>query len=61
MTEQVNATGSREPAKDADMDFGGLSVGVSCGDAFSEGLETALPLPGSGVPANHERGRRGLG
>ncbi len=29
MTEQVNATGPREPAKDADLDFGGLPVRVS--------------------------------
>ena len=29
MTEPVNATGPREPAKDADLDFGGLAVGVS--------------------------------
>ena len=29
MTEQVNATGSREPAKDADVDFGGLAVRIS--------------------------------
>ncbi len=27
MTEQASATGSREPAKDADVDFGGLAVG----------------------------------
>ena len=36
---------------DADLDFCGLVVGVSCGDAFTEGLETAhLRLdPASGV------------
>jgi hypothetical protein len=44
----------------ADLDFGGLAVGVSCGDAFTEGLEAA-PLcldPTSGVisrPALPER------
>ena len=26
---------------DADVDFGGLAVGVSCGDAFAEGLAAA--------------------
>ena len=26
----------------ADLDFGGLAVGVSCGDAFTEGLEPTL-------------------
>ena len=41
MTEQANAIGSREPAKDADLDFGGLAVGVSCGDTFAEGREAA--------------------
>jgi hypothetical protein len=28
MTEQVNATGSREPAKDEELDFGGLAIGA---------------------------------
>lgn len=26
---------------DADMDFGGLAVGISCSDAFPEGFEAA--------------------
>ncbi|MDP2737288.1 MAG: hypothetical protein Q8O82_00900 [Pseudorhodobacter sp.] len=39
MTEQANTIGSREPAKDTDLDFGGLTVRVSRGYAFSEGLE----------------------
>lgn len=32
-----------EPVHECDtyLDFGGLAVGVSCGDAFSEGLEAA--------------------
>jgi hypothetical protein len=29
MTEQVSATGSREPAKDADVDFGGLTFRIA--------------------------------
>jgi hypothetical protein len=40
-----------------DLDFGVLAVGVSCGDALTEGLEAAHPLPGNGLPANHERVR----
>ena len=60
MTEQANAIGSREPAKDADLDFGGLAVGVSCGDTFAKGPEAAhLRLdPASGMvsgPAFPER------
>jgi hypothetical protein len=41
MNEQANAMCSREPANDADVDFGGLAIGVPCGDALAEGLETA--------------------
>ena len=33
----------------ADLDLGGLAVGVSCRDAFPEGLDAAHPLPGNGV------------
>ena len=39
MNEQANPMRLREPANDADVDFGGLVVGVSCGDALAEGLE----------------------
>ena len=41
MNEQANAMRSREPANDADVDFGGLAVWVSRGDALAEGLEAA--------------------
>ena len=57
MTEQANAIGSRKPAKDEDLDFGGLAVGVFRGDTLPEGLEAAHPLPGNGLPANHDRVR----
>jgi hypothetical protein len=42
---------------DADLDFGGLAVGVSCGDAFAKDLQSAHPLPGSRLRANNERFR----
>jgi hypothetical protein len=42
---------------DADVDFGGLAVGVSCGDAFAKGLPAADPLTGSRLRANDERFR----
>ena len=41
MTEQANDIGSREAAQDADVEFGGLAVGVSYGDALTEGPEAA--------------------
>ena len=48
MTEQANAIGSREPAKDADLDFGGLAVRVSGADARAESLEVEpVALTGS--------------
>ena len=49
MNEQANAMCSREPANDADVDFSGVAVGVSRGDALSEGLEA--PLLGLGAAA----------
>ena len=37
---------------DADVDFGGLAVGISCADAFSEGLEAEpVSATGSSEPA----------
>jgi hypothetical protein len=41
MNEQANAMRSREPANDADLDFCSLAVGVSGGDALTEGLEAS--------------------
>ena len=38
MTEQANATGSRVPAQDAGLDFGGLALRVSCSAGFPEAL-----------------------
>ena len=32
-----------------------LAVGVSCGDTLFEGFEASHPLPGNGLPSNHER------
>lgn len=32
-----------EPANDANVDFGGLAVGVSCHDALIEGFQAAHP------------------
>lgn len=32
------------------MDFGGLAIGVSRGDAFCEGLEAAHPIAGETIP-----------
>jgi hypothetical protein len=51
MTEQANATGSREAAKDADVDFGGLAIRILGHDAFAEGFQAAhLRLdPAAGV------------
>ena len=52
MTEQANAIGSREPAKDADLDFGGLAVWVSCSDAICAGFEVEQAnATGSSEPA----------
>jgi hypothetical protein len=39
------------------VDFGGLAVGVSCGDALAKGLQAAHPLTGSRLRANDERFR----
>jgi hypothetical protein len=33
------------------VDFGGLAVGVACGNALAEGFQAAHPLPGNGLTA----------
>jgi hypothetical protein len=37
------------------LDLRDLAIKVSCGQALPEQLHTMHPLPGSGLPANHER------
>lgn len=41
---------------DADLDFSGLVIGVSCGDAFTNDFEAAHPLVGSALRSNVTRG-----
>jgi len=49
MTEQVNATGSSEPAKDADLNLCILPVEVSGHDALAQKLEASHPIVGKTV------------
>jgi hypothetical protein len=48
--ERANATGSREPANDTDLELGNLTIKVPRGPALPQQLDTVHPIVGKTIP-----------